>query len=239
MPCCNGVTYARPSVYYEAGFAEREIPVIYTVRRDHLALRVDDEFGVFRVHFDLLMKNLIDWTDPSDQTFVARLARRVDEILGPIRDRLAIDAEDSTPPTNRSQVRFIQEQPQYNVNFGDVLKNLRQLREHYIVCSFLPISFHHICEMLPDYRADDDRRILTAETTQELPWLQWERPGEVYLGEYGTNFFGGIGKTGTCVENVPADVPSTKPHIGSGYRPWAPAASGGSAAVVLCRRPPA
>src|SRR5262245_22417471 len=29
------LSYARPSVYFEAGFAQRSIPVIYTVRSDH------------------------------------------------------------------------------------------------------------------------------------------------------------------------------------------------------------
>ncbi len=29
------LTYARPSVYFEAGFAQRAVEVIYTVRADH------------------------------------------------------------------------------------------------------------------------------------------------------------------------------------------------------------
>src|SRR5665647_2602914 len=29
------ITYARPSVYFEAGYAQRAIPVIYTARADH------------------------------------------------------------------------------------------------------------------------------------------------------------------------------------------------------------
>ena len=34
--CIADLTYTRPSVYFEAGFAQRSIPVIYTVRKDHL-----------------------------------------------------------------------------------------------------------------------------------------------------------------------------------------------------------
>jgi len=78
------LTYARPSVYFEAGYAEPNIPVIYTVRRDHLAPKAEDQLGNFRVHFDLLMRNIIDWTDPEDALFNTRLARRVGDVLAPI-----------------------------------------------------------------------------------------------------------------------------------------------------------
>ena len=81
------LTYARPSVYYEAGFAERTIPVIYTVRGDHLTPRIDDSYGQFRVHFDLQMKNLIDWIHPTDQRFANRLASRIDYVTTPILSR--------------------------------------------------------------------------------------------------------------------------------------------------------
>lgn len=87
------LTYARPSVYYEAGFAEREIPVIYTIRRDHLAPRSDDPFGVFRLHFDLAMRNVIDWSEPGDPVFAARLRSRIDLVTDPIRARLREDSE--------------------------------------------------------------------------------------------------------------------------------------------------
>ncbi len=78
------LTYARPSVYYEAGFAERTIPVIYTVRRDHFTPRTNDPHGHFRVHFDLQMKNVIDWIDPSDPEFATRLASRIDHVTKPL-----------------------------------------------------------------------------------------------------------------------------------------------------------
>lgn len=64
--CISDLTYARPSVYYEAGFAERFILVIYTVRKDHLSRGQPDEL---RVHFDLQMKPLITWANPKDPTF--------------------------------------------------------------------------------------------------------------------------------------------------------------------------
>jgi hypothetical protein len=89
--CIADLSYARPSVYYEAGYAEREIPVIYTLRRDHFKPRADDEWGVFRVHFDLQMKNVIDWTDANDELFMSRFGSRVDAVIAPILRRAELD----------------------------------------------------------------------------------------------------------------------------------------------------
>src|SRR5438045_52900 len=52
------LTYARPSVYWEAGYAQRKIPVIYIARKDHLD-RTDPDL---QVHFDLQMRNIIPWS---------------------------------------------------------------------------------------------------------------------------------------------------------------------------------
>src|SRR5690349_3854545 len=57
------LTYARPSVYFEAGYAARVRPVIYTCRADHFRPRQDDPEGNLRVHFDLQMKNILKWSD--------------------------------------------------------------------------------------------------------------------------------------------------------------------------------
>ena len=79
------LTYSRPSVYYEAGYAERCIPVIYTCRNDHLKPKEDDLFGNLRIHFDLLMKNIIDWSKPSDKMFQKKLLSRIRHVLNPIK----------------------------------------------------------------------------------------------------------------------------------------------------------
>lgn len=76
------LTYARPSVYYEAGFAERFSPVIYTARADHLSRAQSDE--QLRVHFDLEMKKIVAWRYPNDKTFSAHLKRRLTYLLRPI-----------------------------------------------------------------------------------------------------------------------------------------------------------
>lgn len=86
--CIADLTYARPSVYYEAGYAFGSgKPVIYLSRRDHLHPRQDDHHGNFRVHFDLQMKNIIDWTEPNE-TFKKRLRSRLKHVLRPILSEL-------------------------------------------------------------------------------------------------------------------------------------------------------
>ncbi len=72
--CIADLTYARPSVYFEAGYAQHKIPVIYTVRQDHLGRNQPDSE---RVHFDLAMKPLIKWSNPSDPQFRKRLEKRL------------------------------------------------------------------------------------------------------------------------------------------------------------------
>lgn len=70
----SDLTYARPSVYFEAGFAQRAVEVIYTVRADHLEFNKPDEL---RVHFDLQMKPLIIWSGTNDKEFSEQLSRRI------------------------------------------------------------------------------------------------------------------------------------------------------------------
>lgn len=72
--CITDLTYTRPSVYFEAGYAQRAVDVIYTVRSDHLHKNQPDDL---RVHFDLQMKPLIKWSTPIDATFPTRLEKRL------------------------------------------------------------------------------------------------------------------------------------------------------------------
>jgi len=79
--CIADLTYARPSVYYEAGYAfSSGKPVIYLARSDHIKARQDDIYGNLRVHFDLQMKNIILWTRPSD-ALRKRLTRRIRQVV--------------------------------------------------------------------------------------------------------------------------------------------------------------
>jgi hypothetical protein len=96
------LTFARPSVYYEAGYAERVLRdgVIYTIRRDHLSPRAGDSMGNYRLHFDLQMKNVIDWAEPTDPVFIARLDSRVKHVTGPLVHK---SAEDSAERNARAE----------------------------------------------------------------------------------------------------------------------------------------
>ena len=81
------LTFARPSVYFEAGFAQRTVPVVYTCRSDHLDPKAEDNL---RVHFDLHMKPKVYWRTLEDPTFQTRLRRRIAFVIKPLlRDRTA------------------------------------------------------------------------------------------------------------------------------------------------------
>jgi len=78
------LTYARPSVYYEAGYAAGcGKPVIYIARSDHLRARDSDPDGLLRVHFDLQMKNIVSWSAPNE-AFRKRLESRLRHVLAPL-----------------------------------------------------------------------------------------------------------------------------------------------------------
>ncbi|MBL9199413.1 MAG: hypothetical protein JNL39_02855, partial [Opitutaceae bacterium] len=93
--CIADLTHARPSVYYEAGYATgKEKPVIYIVRSDHFRRRsnAEDPHGNLRVHFDLQMKNVISW-DGSLVDFEKRLIRRLKLVLRFLKRPATADAE--------------------------------------------------------------------------------------------------------------------------------------------------
>lgn len=78
------LSYARPSVYFEAGYAQRVTPVIYTCRNDHLSRKENDKYGNFCVHFDLQMKNIIPWQNENDKKFSKKLKKRILYIIKPL-----------------------------------------------------------------------------------------------------------------------------------------------------------
>lgn len=91
------LTYARPSVYYEAGYAAgKSKPVVYIAKHDHFKARDNDPYGNFRVHFDLQMKNIVSWTEP-DRSFSDKLVERVRLVLQPLeranRHNLTLETE--------------------------------------------------------------------------------------------------------------------------------------------------
>jgi nucleoside 2-deoxyribosyltransferase len=72
------LTYTRPSVYFEAGYAQREVEVIYTVRSDHLKQGQPDDR---RVHFDLQMKPIIKWKTADNKSFRKSLEQRLQKTV--------------------------------------------------------------------------------------------------------------------------------------------------------------
>ncbi len=78
------LTYARPSVYYEAGYATgKGKPVIYIARDDHFKASDRDPEGFLRIHFDLQMKNTIPWAH-TNESFSKQLLARLHYVLKPL-----------------------------------------------------------------------------------------------------------------------------------------------------------
>lgn len=67
------LTYARPSVYFEAGYSHRKTPVIYTCREDHLNNKEEN----LKVHFDVDRYKIIFWNYPKDESFPSNLRSRL------------------------------------------------------------------------------------------------------------------------------------------------------------------
>lgn len=87
------LTYARPSVYFEAGYAAGlSKPVVYTARSDHFRARDDDPAGLLRVHFDLQMKNIVAWTKPNT-AYSTRLERRLRFVTKPLVEQLQVSQQ--------------------------------------------------------------------------------------------------------------------------------------------------
>lgn len=88
--CIADLTYARPSVYYEAGyFKGLGKSVIFIARKDHFLPKAEDVYGNFKVHFDLQMKNIIPWSSTSRiDTFKRKLLSRLKFISKPLMQRI-------------------------------------------------------------------------------------------------------------------------------------------------------
>jgi hypothetical protein len=84
------LSFARPSVYYEAGLLEgQEKKVIYICREDHFKANSSDIHDITKIHFDLITKNIIAWSKPSS-TFSNKLRLRIKLVIKPIVSQLLI-----------------------------------------------------------------------------------------------------------------------------------------------------
>lgn len=91
--CIADLTYARPSVYYEAGRLHglgKE--VIFTARQDHFNPKEHDREGNFKIHFDLVTKNIIGWNKPN-QDFKKKLKDRIKLVIEPILRKLKEESQ--------------------------------------------------------------------------------------------------------------------------------------------------
>ncbi|MEW6586651.1 MAG: hypothetical protein AB1442_13725 [Nitrospirota bacterium] len=71
------LTYARPSVYFEAGYSHRKTPVIYTCREDHL----NNNDDTLKVHFDVDRYKIIFWKHVDDESFSPQLKSRLQYVI--------------------------------------------------------------------------------------------------------------------------------------------------------------
>ena len=91
--CIADLTYSRPSVYYEAGyFKGLGKSVIFIARKDHFSPKTEDVYGNFKIHFDLQMKNIIQWSSTKRvDTFKRKLLSRLKLVSKPLIQRIEKD----------------------------------------------------------------------------------------------------------------------------------------------------
>jgi nucleoside 2-deoxyribosyltransferase len=84
------LTFARPSVYFEAGILQGQgKQVIYLARKDHLTPLHDDLYGNFKIHFDLITCNIILWNQINN-SLIEVLKKRISLVVKPMqKQRLA------------------------------------------------------------------------------------------------------------------------------------------------------
>ena len=107
--CIADLTYARPSVYYVAGYIQgADKPIIYTARTDHFRQRDQDEHGNLAIHFDLRMRNIIGWAENDDE-FSKALGARLKYVTGPLRELLATQSTSATERTAFKRKAFTEQ----------------------------------------------------------------------------------------------------------------------------------
>jgi nucleoside 2-deoxyribosyltransferase len=126
------LTYARPSVYFEAGYAQARVPVVFTCRRDHFVPKTDDPHGNTRVHFDLQMRNIVPWRDARDNAFAEKLRRRLVHVLTPIVRTRAADAAETMAEAAFRRLSTVERAASMVSVAGEQLSTLR-----------VPVADHH------------------------------------------------------------------------------------------------
>jgi len=116
------LTYERPSVYLEAGYAlGQKKPVVYTCRFDHFSRQ-----SQYQVHFDLRQKNILQWKSPTDPQFAKLLIARLRETLAPTLRKRETDEQE-----RREQEQFLSLSPESRSTLLDAAAG-QFLRKHRI-----------------------------------------------------------------------------------------------------------
>jgi nucleoside 2-deoxyribosyltransferase len=180
--CIADLTYSRPSVYYEAGyFTGLGKSVIFIARKDHFSPTTDDLYGNFKIHFDLQMKNIIQWSSTKRvDTFKRKLLSRLKLISKPLMKRIAeerkqekgrlefskLSQEDKQLTVEMQLLKFFKKRSwihhRFNLSYGDYdkdfskfsSKNLKKPKKY--IYSF--ITFSATKEYLKGNRIDSYRR---------------------------------------------------------------------------------
>jgi hypothetical protein len=152
------LTFARPSVYYEAGYIEGLAKnVIYIARKDHFKQKETDLHGNERIHFDLITKNIIPWTGVNEE-FKRRLRSRVNLILRSVNPKLKVSAVE-----NESKQEF------RKMSLTARIQALRDLCGSYIQKKkFKPVQFRFIREVYGNQKVHVQFEISESLTQNDL-----------------------------------------------------------------------
>jgi nucleoside 2-deoxyribosyltransferase len=101
------LTFNRPSVYFEAGYAERKVPLVLTAREDHLQR---DSPESVRVHFDLQNRNIVGWRSDRDNTAKKELIKRLRFVVRPLLQRAQQTAESKRNESDFERLSFAEQQ---------------------------------------------------------------------------------------------------------------------------------
>ena len=116
------LSYARPSVYYEAGFAEGlGKQVIYLARIDHTKQRESDSEGNLRIHFDLITQNIILWRSNFTQTEV-KLNKRIRLVTAPILRKIDRNNENDLVLQEFKRKSTVEKMQEIRLTLRDELK---------------------------------------------------------------------------------------------------------------------
>lgn len=171
------LTYARPSVYYEAGFIEGlKKEVIYICKKDHFSPKPNDKNGNEKIHFDLITKNIISWSE-NIETFRKRLKSRVILIQKPLLKQ-----------TQKSDEEFKSQNEFISMSHSERLKVLETELKNFLIKNKFKetkLRFHHNIYQKGKLRV----KINVKENATEADF-KYSRYSNKELSDYGKyNFF--------------------------------------------------